>query len=127
VSLLPLPGELGTEHGGIGFIRGDSGDTFLPEPDVDSGLILEHRGQFGEEFAPGQAEFEEGVASVGSDLGGEHAGGGTPAFAAILAPFEEEDSAAGLGQLAGAGGTYRAASNYNDVKGLRHVRTEETF
>ena len=115
------------ELGGVRFIRGHSGDTFLPEADVDPGLVQQHGRLFGQQLAAGQPQLEERVLSDGADLGGEHPGRRAPAFAPVFAALEEEHPAARLSQLPGAGSAHRATPNHNDVKGLGHDRAEETF
>jgi hypothetical protein len=127
MSLLALPGHLRAELSRVSFIGGDSGDTFLPESDVDSGLVEQHRSQFSQQFTPGHAQLEERILTQGANLGRQHSSGRTPAFAPALAALEEEHPATRLSQFAGAGRAHRTASNYNDVKGLCHDLTEETF
>jgi hypothetical protein len=127
MALLPLPGDLGAELAGIGFVRRDSRDPFLPESDVHAGPFLQEGGEFGVPLAAGYPQLEQGIVRGRARLWRQHPGSGAPALALLLTPLEEQYLTAGLGQVTGTGRPDGAGTDHDDVVDLCHAGDGRNF
>jgi hypothetical protein len=107
--LFALPCDARLERGDISFFRRESGDSLLPEMNIDAGVFPEFSGERGIPLPARDTQAEEGIIFPGLNLRRQHAGGGLPRGPVVAASLQQQNLAPGTSQFTGARGPYRPA------------------
>jgi hypothetical protein len=121
VPLLPLPGYLRSELGGLRFVRRHVGDTLAPEADVGPGGLPQGRGKRFAVLPRGEAQLEQRIVLVGLQLWCQHAGGRPPRLAAVALGIQQRHAPARQGQLPGTRGADGAGTHHDNIVASRHL------
>ena len=113
-SHLPLPRRHAAEPLHAGVVERHRRDAVAPEPDVDSGGILERAREGLVGLAPADGQRQQRFV-VRFDLGGQHAGGRRRGGGGIGARFKEHRGDSAEGRGAGAGGADHAAADHGQL------------
>ena len=105
----------------MGLVRRDRCDTFLPQPDVGVRGLEEGVRERPIVLPRGDPELDQRIVGAGLDLRRQHPRSRPPGLAMIAAGLEQSYPSSGQRQLAGAGGSNRAGTNYDNIVRCGHL------